>query len=115
VRATDLAVHGIHGPGAKRVAIFDDFRRHPVITLEDLFGIWPKRFHAMPAIGSDGGVVGFEVKPSAMNDAEKNLVSMEAEAAEHAPRLDALQLLQLIEDKILERLVRLIHAGAAKP
>jgi hypothetical protein len=46
---------------------------------------------------------------------KKCFVAIQPERAEHPPRLDAGECLQLIENKILERLIFLIHRVSLLP
>jgi hypothetical protein len=72
-------------------------------------GVGPERLHASLAIFSESGIIDLEIKSSFMNDSEKRFLLIQTEAAEHAPRFDIVQFLQLIEYEIFERLVFRIH------
>jgi len=87
------------------VSVFDYFHWHLMVALERLLGVGPKRFHLALSIFRDGRFVDFKIQTALVDNAEKCFVLIKAVAAEHAPRLDIVQIAQLIQHKILERIV----------
>jgi hypothetical protein len=70
-----------------------------------LFGVGAKTFHLALAVSRYGAFIDLEIEPPLMNDAEKSLIPLQAVAAEHAPRLDVVQITQLIQHKIPKGIV----------
>lgn len=93
------------GPLRQVVAVLDYFHWHLIVALERLFGVGPKRFHLALSVFRDGRFVDFKIQTALVDNAEKRFVLIKAVAAEHAPRLDIVQIAQLIQNKIFERIV----------
>jgi hypothetical protein len=99
-------------PTRELFCVFDDFHRNLIITFERLLGVGPEWFHPALAIFHSAGFVDFEIEPSFVDDPEKYFIVVQAKAAEHPPRFDVFQLMQLIEHEIFERIVLLVHQPA---
>src|SRR5207342_3134822 len=74
-----------------------------------------KRFHFSLAIFANRRFINFKIQLSLVKDAEESLVPIEPVATKHAPRVDAVQVLQLIQNKILERFVPRSHSAFPVP
>jgi hypothetical protein len=96
-------------PGRKLIRIFNDIDRNLIVALERLLGVGPKRFHPALAIFDNRRVIDFEKQAALVNDAKESFVLIQPEAAEHPPRFEIIQVSKLIENKIFERLILLIH------
>jgi hypothetical protein len=104
-----LTTNRLLRPLAKLIGVFDDLHWHLIVALERLFGVGPKRFHLALSIFRDGRFVDLKIQTALVDNAEKCFVLIEAIAAEHAPRRDIVQITQLIQNQIFERIV--FHCG----
>ena len=100
-------------PFGNLIGVFYDLRRHLIIAFERLFGVGPERFHPLFVILFHRRSIDLKVDPPSVDDAEECISLVEPVSAEHPARLHAIETEELIENKVLERLVFLIHRSFA--
>ena len=94
-----------HGPVAEPFVVFEYFHWNLVVTLERLIRVGAERLHFPLAVFANRRFINFKIQLSLVQDAEESLVPIDPVAAKHPSRVDAVHVLQLIQNKILERFV----------
>ena len=91
-----LAVNRFHGPVAEPFVVFEYLHWNLVVTLERLPRVGAEGFHFALAIFANRRFINLKIQLSLVKNAEESLVPIQPVAAKHPPRLDSVQLPQLI-------------------